>query len=133
MLDSHNRYRSTQKLPALKWNDNIAKYAQDWANTLKAAQCAMRHRQPNKYGENLAWASGQSLTASQVTKMWYDEISFYNYAKNSCQAGKMCGHFTQVMWKNTREIGCGYASCGRSEIWVCNYNPPGNYVGQKPW
>ncbi len=134
MVTAHNKYRKTKNLPALKWNDSIAKYAQSWANHLKSSnKCNMKHRQPNKYGENLAWAFGQNLSATTVVKMWYDEISFYNYGKNSCQAGKMCGHFTQVMWKKTKEIGCGYASCGNTEIWVCNYNPPGNYIGQKPW
>jgi len=42
------------------------------------------------------------------------------------------GHYTQVIWKNTTEVGCGVARSNQGEIWVCNYNPPGNYQGQNP-
>ena len=38
------------------------------------------------------------------------------------------GHFTQVVWKDTRQLGCGVAMCDGGEIWVCNYSPPGNFV-----
>lgn len=133
MAEAHNVYRKKTGVPDLVWDDGVAKYAQQWADNLKSKGCSMEHRQPNKYGENLAWASGMALDSSKVVKMWYDEISDYNYAKNTCKAGKMCGHYTQVVWKNSKKVGCGMAKCGSTEIWVCNYDPPGNYIGQKPY
>jgi len=41
------------------------------------------------------------------------------------------GHFTQLVWKGSKQIGCG-ASCNNSNkcYVTCNYYPPGNYIGQ---
>ena len=44
-----------------------------------------------------------------------------------------CGHYTQVVWANTLSVGCGVAVCPTGTIVVCNYAPPGNYVGEKPY
>ncbi len=44
-----------------------------------------------------------------------------------------CGHYTQVVWHSTETVGCGKASCGSEEVWLCNYNPSGNWFGQKPY
>ena len=65
--------------------------------------------------------------------MWVDERRAFNAGYNACASGAVCGHYTQVVWKNTKLVGCGIASCGNSEIWVCNYSPPGNYVGERPY
>jgi len=133
MIAAHNAWRSKVKVAGLTWSSTLATYAQQWANTLKAQNCAMQHRSNNQYGENLYWSSGMSPTSQSVVDSWASEIANYTYATNSCATGKMCGHYTQVVWKDTKEVGCGKASCGSAQIWVCNYNPPGNYVGQKPY
>jgi hypothetical protein len=57
----------------------------------------------------------------------------YDYKSNTCHQGGPCGHYTQVVWSGTRELGCGVARSPSREIWVCNYNPPGNYIGQRPY
>jgi hypothetical protein len=48
-----------------------------------------------------------------------------------------CGHYTQVVWRNTERVGCGYSTCQAQgfnfEVWVCNYDPPGNFIGQAPY
>ncbi|MEP2023182.1 CAP domain-containing protein, partial [Reichenbachiella sp.] len=64
---------------------------------------------------------------------WGAEKQNYDYKKNKCETGKICGHYTQIVWKNTTEIGCAKTLCDGSVIWICNYNPPGNFVGQKPY
>lgn len=133
MTLAHNEYRRQLGIPDLVWDENVAAYAQEWASQLKRKGCILQHRQPNKYGENIAGASGQQLTPKLVVKMWYTEVENYNYSNNSCKPGKVCGHYTQVVWKNSKRLGCGYAYCGNSEVWVCNYDPPGNYIGEKPY
>jgi len=55
----------------------------------------------------------------------------YNYKTNRCKG--MCGHYTQIVWRDTKELGCGVARGGDREIWVCDYSPPGNYQGRLPY
>ncbi|MDH3976346.1 MAG: hypothetical protein OEV42_18935 [Deltaproteobacteria bacterium] len=45
----------------------------------------------------------------------------------------MTGNYTQVIWKKTRPAGCAKALCSGSALVVCNYDPPGNVVGEKPY
>ncbi len=132
MLDAHNQWRKRYNVPSLTWSPQLTSYAQDWANKL-LKEGKFEHRQNSRYGENLAWASGQQMSPQQVVNMWGNEVKDYNYATNSCKPGKVCGHYTQIVWRNTKQVGCGVARSSGKEIWVCNYNPPGNYIGQKPY
>jgi len=133
ILAAHNAWRQTVKVPPLQWSAALADYAQAWANTLKGKGCDLEHRSDNAYGENLAGATGTRLTPEEVVGMWGEEEDFYSYEENTCQEGQICGHYTQVVWANTLFVGCARASCGRSEVWVCNYDPPGNWRGEKPY
>ena len=134
ITEAHNKYRKSKNLPELVWDKNIASYAQEWANHLKNSRgCKMQHRSADEYGENLAWSMGRELNSADPVKMWHDEEKDYNYQSNKCAPGAVCGHYTQVVWKNSKKLGCGAAVCGNSEVWVCNYYPPGNYVGEKPY
>ncbi len=133
---AHNFYRKKAGVQPLQWSNKIAAYSQEWANYLQRNnRCYMKHRKGRfkveKYGENLAWASGKKLNSYFVVKQWYDEVKYYNYQKNSCRS--VCGHYTQVMWKTSKFVGCAIARCQNSEVWVCNYDPPGNYRGQRPY
>ncbi len=132
MVNAHNQWRSKLGLPPLRWSDEIANYAQEWANHL-AATGSFEHRTEHRYGENLFMASGRQYSPTEVVNDWGSEVAYYDYATNSCRPGEMCGHYTQVVWRDTTEVGCAVARSGNREVWVCNYNPPGNYRGQKPY
>lgn len=141
----HNKWRSTVGLPTIKWSSTLADAAQEWANTLKTNKaCELAHSKAEGLGENLFWASPlmysdgtkkiQAIAPIQVIDAWGKEVKDYSYSSNTCARGKVCGHYTQVVWKNTTEVGCGKAVCAdNSQVWVCNYAPAGNYVGQKPY
>ena len=140
ILNSHNelRKKTSASIPDLVWSEEIASYAQEWANHLsKTKNCGLEHRKGanrvKRYGENLFAMYGASADGKKVTEDWYSEIADYTYSSNSCKSGKVCGHYTQVIWAKSTELGCGMAKCKRGEVWVCNYNPPGNFVGQKPY
>ncbi len=132
MVNAHNSWRKQTGVAPLAWSPRLASFAQEWANTL-AARDEFRHRDNNNYGENLAASQGKSLSPHGVVRLWGEEVKDYNYKTNSCKPGEMCGHYTQLVWHKTREVGCAKAETGNKEVWVCNYNPPGNYRGQKPY
>ena len=66
-----------------------------------------------------------------MVESWGSEIEFYNEANNTCD--DVCGHYTQIVWSNSTEVGCGMVTCDGFDIWVCQYNPAGNVVGQRPY
>lgn len=58
--------------------------------------------------------------------MWYDEINLYSF--NHPGFSSATGHFTQVVWKSTMNLGCGIAISSDNKIYVVSqYTPPGNY------
>ena len=132
MLNAHNDWRKRTGVSAVTWSPQLATVAQQWANKL-LKENRFEHRPNSRYGENLASASGQQLSPERVVKMWGEEVSDYNYNANTCKPGKMCGHYTQIVWRSTKQVGCGMARGNGREVWVCNYDPPGNFVGQKPY
>ena len=60
--------------------------------------------------------------------MWYDEIKQYRFPDGGFSM--QTGHFTQVVWRGTTQVGCGHSQCNGNDIWVCEYDPPGNWEGQ---
>jgi pathogenesis-related protein 1 len=133
MLAAHNRARRAVGVPDLQWSDRLARIAQGWADRLRGEGCAMRHSGTAGIGENLAWAAGQHLSPAAVVAMWVEEARAFNPGNGTCAAGAVCGHYTQVVWRDTHLVGCGMASCGGSEVWVCNYSPPGNVERERPY
>lgn len=65
--------------------------------------------------------------------MWAAEEQHYDAEANTCAEGQLCGHYTQVVWANSGNLGCAMATCGSGRVWVCNYDPPGNWAGQRPF
>jgi pathogenesis-related protein 1 len=147
MLAIHNHWRKTVGAPPLQYSTELAASAQEWANHLKNSNhCEMQHSQPDgHYGENLFWASAmewsdgrrelQTISPKTVVNDWGNERADYNHGSNTCAPGKMCGHYTQLVWKSTKAVGCAVAVCQDSlnQVWVCQYQPPGNWVGKKPY
>lgn len=132
IVAAHNSVRSKVGVPPLFWSDELAQTAQNWANTL-IANGAFAHRQGGQYGENLFEIAGfnASSTPNNVVGAWAAESAHYSYEANSCSG--VCGHYTQVVWRDTKAVGCGVARDERREVWVCNYAPFGNIVGEKPY
>lgn len=133
---AHNRVRAPLKLPPLVWSSELARFAQSWADKLAKRGCRLQHRprsgaDKQKYGENIFSATGQSSDVGAVVDAWAEEVKDYSPKTNRCKG--VCGHYTQIVWRASRQVGCGMATCGDTEVWVCNYDPPGNFVGQKPY
>ena len=129
-LDAHNRYRKKHHVPPLTLNKDLCKIAQSYAQKLLATN-SFEHSK-NKYkgndmGENLFMCTGKVATGDMATDDWYSEIKMYNFKKDY-QNGT--GHFTQLVWKETEEVGFGVANKGSTYYVVANYYPAGNFLGQ---
>ncbi|KAI8518666.1 positive regulation of epithelial to mesenchymal transition [Branchiostoma belcheri] len=135
-LAAHNELRAKHGAPALKLSDKLTEHAQKWAEYL-ASIGKLQHSQGSGYGENIAmyaqWGLGSAdKPARYYVEQWYNEVERYDFAKSTYQPGT--GHFSQVVWKGSKELGVGMA---KRENWmgmtlyvtVCNYSPPGNMLG----
>ena len=132
-LDAHNSARAAVGVGDMEWSDEVAAYAEQYANQ-RIDDCAMQHS-GGQYGQNLAGMSDDSLDAAGAVKMWVDEGQNYDYDSNTCATGEdQCLHYTQVVWRDSVQLGCARVVCNTGGTFIiCNYNPPGNIVGQKPY
>jgi uncharacterized protein YkwD len=130
MLAAHNAERARVGVPPIHWSDQLAAIAQDWADTLLSRQQFV-HRPNSPYGENLFEIRGSGASPTRVVGLWAAESRNYDYRSNRCNG--VCGHYTQIVWRDTKEVGCAVARADAQEVWVCNYNPPGNWVGKRPY
>lgn len=141
LLNHHNAKRRDVGVQPLIWSNVLAAYAQEWANYLaQKNKCIIKHR-PEKmrkgkeYGENIYWASSYDddglLAASES---WYSEIKLYDKKPISFSNVNAVGHYTQMVWHNTTQIGVGMAVCPSGAlIVVANYVEAGNMMGEKPY
>jgi hypothetical protein len=132
ILASHNAARKKVGTPPLVWSDALAKVAQQWADTL-LKNGKFEHRPNPQHGENLFEIRGGNAAPTEVVSDWVAEQKDYDSAANKCKSGAVCGHFTQVVSRSSTQVGCARAGNARREVWVCNYNPPGNWVGERPF
>jgi uncharacterized protein YkwD len=143
-LSKHNGYRATHRSPSMTISSSANTTAQNWAQYL-ATNGLFQHSaasQRNNAGENLyvSYTTAASIDSTTLAntgvKAWYDEVSAYNYSNPVFSSAT--GHFTQVVWKSSTQLGCGAAK-GTKTIngtkynafyVVCHYVPAGNVQGQ---
>lgn len=139
-MDYHSKVRKDVGVGPVKWSPEIAKYAQAWADHL-AESGEFMHRPvegewAQKYGENIAI----DATLLKGAQAWQSEIKDYKPGEAIPEdlTDFKAGHYTQMVWKKTTHIGAGSAIVKKGEykgllLIVCNYDPPGNFVGEKPY
>lgn len=137
LVEAHNFWRKQVKTPPLSWSDELARQAREWALTL-LRKGAFEHEPDASYGQNIAWFAGERLNPTAVVDYWGNEVEYFDAQKNTCHEEAVCRHYTQIVWKDTREVGCASAwgehpKYGVQEFWVCNYSPPGNMEGMRPY
>ena len=80
-------------------------------------------------GENLFACYGIKITGKMMTDDWYNEVSMYNFNNPGYISGT--GHFTQIVWKGSKQVGFGYAQARDGYYYgVANYYPAGNFIGE---
>jgi pathogenesis-related protein 1 len=141
---AHNAVRADAQpapsppLSPLCYSSTVQQTAQAWANG-----CNWEHNPGRGFlGENIAaFSSSLSNAPLHAVELWAGEADDYDYASNDCSG--VCGHYTQIVWRWSQRLGCGVAVCTTGSPWgsaspnwtyvVCNYDPPGNFVGQRPY
>ena len=151
-LRLHNVFRALHVAQPLSWDESLARDAQSWAD-----RCAWRHADASKgeknrdVGENMYWSLryDQAESGARAVKAWYREVADVDWRasmdRRPRESGRMVGHATQLLWRSTKKVGCGYSACGKLEgspagggqsdgrsvdFVVCRYWPTGNYVGR---
>jgi pathogenesis-related protein 1 len=139
MFNAHNERRARHCVPPLTWSPQLAQAAQAYAE-----QCILG--QHGSSGENMAnWVTiknGKPVLPAASDRhifenVWYCEINNYNFQEPKIVGGfkQNCdppvnGHFTQIVWSGTQQVGCGRATCNingqKGTNWVCRYAPAGN-------
>ena len=146
-VNSHNYYRSAvnppaRYMPKVIFNNQVASTANTWA-----AKCTWAHSGTPGVGENLYATSVRTpypsyFNPNTSVNAWASEKPYYNYYTNSCTSSHSCGHYTQIIWANSTSIGCAFQDCpyikgipwpNGGTIVVCQYYPPGNWWGQRPY
>lgn len=94
---------------------------------------ALEHDYTRRVGQNLFASWGTSTRPSAVVGAWEGESKDYDERSFRCLHGAVCGHFTQLIWRETKQVGCGVATRRNGEYWVCYYSPPGNVIGENPY
>ncbi len=122
-----NLHRQNHCVLPLKWNSTLSHIAQNWSDTLAETDELFHSHSP--YGETLALVNsyGNDQTHSIITSinLWYSEIMYYNWS--SPKFDYMTGHFTQLIWRDTTDVGFGVAINIRGQSVVsAEYYPPGN-------
>jgi hypothetical protein len=81
------------------------------------------------FGENLAAGTRGGFTPEDFVNLWYREVQSYRFKRG--KFSMTTGHFTQLVWRSTKRVGCALSACKNGlDVLVCNYDPPGNVEGE---
>jgi len=127
-LAMHNKLRAKHGAPALTLDDELGKIAAAWAKELTKMPGQLKHNKTG-FGECVYWNTDVPEGGRPV-QAWYSEQNFFDWKRLEGQKGT--GHFTQLIWKNTKQVGIAMAIGKHGHFVVCNYFPPGNVVGKFP-
>jgi pathogenesis-related protein 1 len=129
----HDKVRADVGVGRIKWSPVLAAYAQEWADHLASTTCRMAHRTGHRYGENLFQGTAGYYTAVDAAKGWESEKKDYRGGVLTESNWHPAGHYTQMVWRDTTALGCGESICNKTLIVACNYDPPGNVIGRRPY
>ena len=127
ITERHNYYRKKHDVGELKRDSGLEKIAQDSAESMLELNSVYPNEQ--KYnGEYISHNSFYTLDTfdgKQITDKWYSKKKFYDFDKPGSEENKSAQQFINLVWKETKKIGCGYACNKRECFATCVYYPSG--------
>lgn len=137
LLAAHNAERARLGIKPLVWSAKLAAHAKKWSQSL-AVSDMMEHSAAaadGSEGENLWFGTKDDYTPEEMVGHFIDEKAMFKRGLfpdvTTTSRWEDVGHYTQLIWKDTREVGCAITSNQRRDVLVCRYTPMGNIVGQK--
>ncbi|CAD5126080.1 DgyrCDS14245 [Dimorphilus gyrociliatus] len=147
-INIHNKKRSSESAAdelEMTFDQELADRSQEWADKCIWDHGLTTNCNGDAIGQNMYLSGGGAafpkLNMTAVVTSWYNEKVDFDFTSNTCAQGKVCGHYTQVVWAKSHKVGCAYAKCpsvdvGQSKwenviIVVCDYSPAGNYKGSE--
>jgi hypothetical protein len=139
LLAAHNAERAAIGVPPLQWNPQLAADARIWADEL-AATGRFEHSpdEPGQepQGENLWAGTPRAFSPEAMVHLWVSEKRDYRPGvfPNISRSGdiEQVGHYTQLIWRASRQVGCATAVGRDEEFLVCRYSSAGNVYGERP-
>jgi len=133
-LDAHNPFREELDIEPLSYSLELEVTAQKWAENLAQMNTLQHSQDRENIGENLAMGTKGIYNTTRLIELWSNEKKYYKHSEfpNVSTTGNWqdVGHYTQMIWKNTQEVGCAQVDNERSSFIVCHYKPSGNWVGE---
>ncbi|CBG71558.1 putative extracellular protein [Streptomyces scabiei 87.22] len=127
-----NEARADVGVPPLVWDESVAAHARRWAR-VRVADCELIHSN-SRFGENLAKGSNPRYSLADAARLWLDERDDYDRPSNACVNDRECLHYTQLVWRTSTRVGAAGARCGNGWTFVvANFDPPGNWLGRRPY
>jgi len=146
-VNAHNEVRAAVGLSNVSWNKDLEKVAEGWVRLLEHRGLCFNivHNmfRPEGVGENgfatTAHDERTVIDPRSAVNSWYEEKQFFDNESNSCQGGKVCGHYKQMVVRDSTEIGCAEGICRNtpqegvfSKVIICNYSKE-MLFDQKPY
>jgi len=138
MVSAHNSMRTEMGVMPMRWNAGLAADAAQWADHL-AETGRFEHdvrRRSVPEGENLWMGTRDHYPVRHMVDAWGEERKVFRPGRfpDNSRTGSWhdVGHYTQIVWKDTREVGCAIARNASDEFLVCRYAQAGNVVGESP-
>ena len=137
LVNLHNTLRKKHKSPSLTKSAEVAKFAQkatDYCAKLGTLEHTYHTYKSTTIGQNLYLAAWPPSADDVINSWYYNEEPHYDYAKGKSKDGEVTGHFTAMVWKSTKEVGCAYTT-GKWQTYdgyyvACEYYPLGNTAGE---
>ena len=141
-IQIHNKARKKVKVNKLQWSDELAKQAQYYADYLAERNKGLVHSKSLSsinQGENLYMAKGYLVDSyeefmwfAMASDAWLSEKKLFKKKNSKFSTNKhfKAGHYTQMVWKNTRQFGMGISKINNNMYVVARYFPSGNWIGE---